>query len=451
MKNVLLILFLSLFSSSILAQEITALQRQRALDKAARFCELLSQYSSGGENYLENDGKIFELCTSEKISTYDDIEGNKEDILVTYLFNILGNYHNKLQMTFSKPEIEEVFGIPVFDFHTTTNPLQDEREVAEFNDVYIIVKTQQTMPSISKSTSRKIIYSLNEDKIIAFTNADSPFINLQKAFIAFASYDYNSVINNVDKVLAVKRIDYAMKYEAYLVALMSALFQNDIEKIKKYGSHLDKGIYSGYVGLWYYANGNYSDAISHLEMADYETNEHFLFVLGVAYSMPSSMPSSKHDITKSKYYFEKGIKAKDPDVVRQSAYFYAVLALNDSSFGVGKDKIITMLTKAAELDYQPAYLPLSILYEEKQDFEESAVWSYSAAMCGSNIGKAMAGKYFLENFTDEKRRKIGLDCLKEAASSDIDAELNALVSNCGLLPKFPRDKTDLLKVLSKYK
>lgn len=447
MKNVLLIIFLSLFSSSILAQEITALQRQRALDKATRFCELLSQYSSGGENYLENDGKIFELCTSEKISTYDDIEGNKEDILVTYLFNILGNYHNKLQMTFSKPEIEEVFGIPVFDFYTTTNPLQDEREVVEFNDVYIIVKTQQTMPSISKSTSRKIIYSLNEDKIIAFTNADSPFINLQKAFIAFASCNYNSVFNSVDKVLAVKRIDYAMKHDAYVIAMVSAFFKNDIDNIKKYGSHLEKGFYNGSVGSWYLANGNISEGINYLEKADYETNEHFLFSLGGAYAMPSS----KHDITKSKYYFEKGIIAKDPDVVRQSAYYYAVLALNDSSFGVGKDRILTLLAKAAELEFQPAYLPLSILYEEKQDFEESAVWSYSAAMCGSNIGKAMVGKYFLENFTDEKRRKIGLDCLKEAASSDIVAELNVLVSNCGLLPKFPRDKTDLLKVLSKYK
>lgn len=451
MKNVLLIIFLSLFSSSILAQKITALQRQRALDKATRFCELLSQYSSGGENYLENDGKIFELCTSEKISTYDDIEGNKEDILVTYLFNILGNYHNKLQMTFSKPEIEEVFGIPVLDYYISINPTEDVRKIEEYSDVYVVIKTLQTMPSLSKSTSRKIIYSINEDKIIAFTNADSPYINLQKAYKAYASYDYKSVLNFVDKVLSIKRIDYAMKHDAYMIASVSALFQDDIENVKKYGVHLGKGFYNGAIGLSYFMNGYCSEAINYLEMADYETYEHFLFILGAAYAMPSSMPSSKHDIAKSKFYFEKGIKAKDSDAVAQSAYWYSILALNDSSFGVGKDKIITMLAKSADLEHQPAYLPLSILYEEKQDFEESAVWSYSAAMCGSNIGKAMAGKYFLENFTDEKRRKIGLDCLKEAASSDIDAELNALVSNCGLLPKFPRDKTDLLKVLSKYR
>lgn len=448
MKNILTILLLCgcLVTHS---QEITEAQRTKALAMASQFCELLAQYSSNGDQYVDNDAKIFALCTSQNITAYNDLEGNKEDLLVSYLFTILGKYNNKLEMSFSRPQIEQISGLPMLEVTSLDISGNRSFEVNDFADRYIILGVKQTIASLSKTIDRKIIYSCKEDKIIAFTKDDSPFLTLCKAVEAFSKADYASVFRLVDEVLNHKRFDAFPKEQALLFAMMSAMFSEDLMRLKKYGSRTKDYIafYNYATGLIYIKQGKTNIALPYLETA---VSKGYPFGCGFIACQYLILGTDYRNVQKAKFYFKKGLESNDRYEYGYTACFYAImgLALPDE-MGLTEDQITAYFKEAANNDYPVAYLPLSVLYEQAGKKADAAVWDKKAAKLGSNLGKARFGNFLLSS-SDASLRAEGLRYLREAALSDIDSELEDLGKLTGLIPIFPQSLNQVKQLISKY-
>lgn len=440
----LIVILLFLGNIAAYSQNVTDEQRGKALSMASQFCNLLAQYSSFGDQYIDNDAKIFDLCTSQNITAYNDLEGEKEDLLVSYLFTILGKYDNKLEMTFSSLKIEQSFGIPVFDIKTSiTGDLSCD--IVDYSDIYIVMNTKQTIGALDKEIERKIIYSCNENKIIAFIVKYSPFISLQKAFKAFSVKDYESVFLFVDKVLSHKRFDHLAKNDASSVAFVSAVLSDNLERIKEYGAHVNTANYNYMVGTMYAKQNKPKEALSYFEKAASAGYEYAYYMLGISYAMEVDF----RDAQKATMYFEKGINSNDKDVVSNSAYFYGIMGLNyPDDFSLSDNQIIAYFQKAADNGFEPSFLPLSIMYEKIREKDAAAIWDEKAANAGSNIAKARLGLYLLSS-SDMNLRSEGLRCLREAAYTDIDAELDQLATSTGLEPFFPKSTNQVKQLIKK--
>lgn len=441
----LIVILLFIGNITVYSQNVTDEQRGKALSIASQFCNLLAQYSSFGDQYIDNDAKIFDLCTSQNITAYNDLEGEKEDLLVSYLFTILGKYDNKLEMTFSSLKIEQSFGIPVFDIKTSiTGDLSCD--IVDYSDIYIVMNTKQTIGALDKEIERKIIYSCNENKIIAFIVKDSPFISLQKAFKAFSVKDYESVFLFVDKVLSHKRFDHLAKNDASSVALVSAVLSDNLERIKKYDTHVNVGTYNYMIGFMYVKHNKSQEALPYFEKAASAGYENAYYVLGINYAMPDV---DFRDVKKATVYFEKGMNSKDKDVVSASAYYYGIMGLNcPDDFSLSDNQIIAYFQKAADNGFEPSFLPLSIMYEEIGEKDAAAIWDEKAANAGSNIAKARLGLYLLSS-SDMNLRSEGLRCLREASYTDVDTELDQLATSTGLEPVFPKSTNQVKQLIKK--
>ncbi len=441
----LIVILLFLGNIAAYSQNVTDEQRGKALSMASQFCNLLAQYSSFGDQYIDNDAKIFDLCTSQNITAYNDLEGEKEDLLVSYLFTILGKYDNKLEMTFTPLKIEQSFGIPVFDIKTSITG-DFSCDIVDYSDIYIVMNTMQTIGALDKEIERKIIYSCNENKIIAFIVKDSPFISMQKAFKAFSVKDYESVFLFVDKVLSHKRFEHSSKKSASTIACISAAISDNLERIKEYGTHVNAADYNYMIGTMYAKRDKQKEALHYFEMAASAGYEHAYYVLGISYAMSDT---DFRDVKKAAVYLEKGMNSKDKDVISVSSYYYGIMGLNfTDDFPLSDNQIIAYFQRAADNGFEPSFLPLSIMYEKIGEKDAAAIWDEKAANAGSNIGKARLGLYLLSS-SDMNLRSEGLRCLREAAYTDIDAELDQLATNTGLEPVFPKSTNQVKQLIKK--
>lgn len=184
----LFLLILSFCPLFVFGQAASEIQKQEALSAISKFCTLLPQFSNGGVTYLNNDRKIFELCSTPKISTFDDISSQKEIMLNSYLALITKKYKNHLRMTFSTPIIKESYEIPSLE--ATTSFISGAGDIGAVGatlskvgntDIYIVIEVKQSLPTLKKETLRQIIYSTAEKKIISFSNKNSPFVSFCKA------------------------------------------------------------------------------------------------------------------------------------------------------------------------------------------------------------------------------------------------------------------------------
>lgn len=446
-KRFLIVILLFWSNVVTYSQNVTEEQRGKALSMASQFCNLLVQYSSFGDQYINNDAKIFNLCTSQNITVYNDLDGDKEDLLVSYLFTILGEYDNKLNMTFTPPKIEQSFGVPLFDIKTSITG-GFSCDVVDYSDIYIVINTKQTIGALNKEIERKIIYSCNENKIIAFITKESPFILLQKAFKAFSVKDYESVFLFVDKVLSHKRFDHLAKNDAVTVAFLSAVLSDNLERIKKYGTQTNAALYNYMIGVMYANHNKHKESLTYFEMAASAGYEHAYYVLGLGYAVSDT---DFRDVKKATVYLEKGMNSKDKDVISASSYYYGIMGLNfPDDFPLSDNQIVAYFQKAADNRFEPSFLPLSIMYEKIGEKDAAAIWDEKAANAGSNIGKARLGLYLLSS-SDMNLHSEGLRCLHEAAYADIDAELDQFITNTGLEPVFPKSKNQVEQLIKKAK
>lgn len=430
------------------AQNVTDSQRQNAVNTATRFCELLSQFSSGKGQYLSNDELIIKLCSSSKISAYDDIVEDREDILATYLINITHDYCNDLPMTFTKPVVESVFGLP--EFARLYKGYNLQLEISDYSDIYIIMSCTQRIPSLNKSTIRKIIYSCSEDKIISFSNSNSPFISAQKGIIAYTQHDYETALIHLDAAIKSRRFDY--KETCYSLATGCCFLLNDTERLIYYSSKLKNQGYANYInGVIFIRNGDYLNGIQHYEKALKYGYEDAYYVLGIIYS---STEMGHLNVSKAKEYFMKAINSNERNVKSSGAYFYSIMALNGpQEMKLSRAQLIEYMKIASENGYVMAYIPLAILYEQDNDIFNAAIWASCAVEdCPAHaaVARAMLGRFYLTSSQAETVSK-GIELLKKALElNSIDNELDAIAEQTGLEPKFPTSNEDVKQLLQKY-
>lgn len=242
MKRPIITLLLALLcSSSIIAQQLTEAQKAEAINAVKNFCSLLSQFSNGGTQYLTNDKKIFALCSSPKISTYDNISSHKEIMLNAYLALITRNYHNRLPMTFSTPIIEEIYYMPKFDawepIGQSDGNMSNLISHSGYSDIWITLSTTQSIPKMSESSKRYFIYNPLNRNILSFTaTKDSPYALLHKALMSLSSNKFTETMDICDKVLLYPRFD--SKYQCACSGVVAALMGKDYRRGRTYCKYL---------------------------------------------------------------------------------------------------------------------------------------------------------------------------------------------------------------------
>lgn len=194
--------------------QVTEMQKQEALSTASKFCSLLAQFSNGGITYLGNDQKIFALCSTSHMSTYDDINSQKEVMLNAYLALITKKYKNHLKMTFSTPQFKEAYALPKIQLATRYHsPSGDMGGVGldfdriGYDDIYIVFYIEHKIGTLNKVTNRQLVYSVKEKKILSFSVGNSPFILLCKALDLYKEKKYAQALECCDKAIANERFD----------------------------------------------------------------------------------------------------------------------------------------------------------------------------------------------------------------------------------------------------
>ncbi len=445
MKYIIVLLFLFMNVVTINSQSVLEQQRQKALNYANRFCDLLSQYSSEGELYVGNDSKIYDLCSSSNITAYDDLDGEKDDLLISYLFTILGKYDSKLSMTFSEPTISNIVEIPKFGELKASPSGELFMEVLDYEDVYIVIDVQQFIGALNKRTDRKIIYSCREGKIVSFLSKSGSNIAFHNALLSFSKREYGSVCQNVDRVVNSERFDIWAKRCASLIAFVSAVYSGNIDKAEKYVVNMPgfPGSQEYMLGALHSIRGDVRKSLFYFESAAEAGFEDACYHLGHLYSLPNT---DFQDVRKGKMYLEKGLISKNKIVFNNSSFIYALMGLSyPDVYHLSDEKIIGFFLDPARDGFALSYIPLSIMYERIGQQIKASVWDKKAADVGSNVGKARWG-YYLFSSSDSGKRSEGIRYLKEAAASDIDLEIKQLI----LKPSFPTSASQIQSLISKY-
>lgn len=399
MKKLLLIFF-AICPLFAFGQKATEAQKQEALAAATKLCSLLSQYSNGGVTYLSNDRKIFDLCSTSKISTFDDISTQKETMLNSYLALITKKYKNHLKMAFSTPIIKESYAIPAIEktnsFATDIAESSDVGYIETtfskvgFSDIYIVMEVKQNIPSLKKETIRQIIFSTKERKIIAFSNKTSPFMSFCKALDAYIKKQYTESIAYCDKAIKEERFDY--KKDCASVAILSSFYSKDYSKIYNYTKFLgelqeniewvarsleaearndDKGQFecTNKLASLYWPNlrdkGNYQALLA------------FMYANGLG--------CEKSEL-KAIYYYSCAVKNESST----AGYFMMIDNMADN-IAVDDDTLIPALNQSASKGYIPAYYLLAIIDANKGKTEQEGAWYKKGAEQGDLMGMIYYG------------------------------------------------------------
>lgn len=395
MKKLFLLIF-ALCPLFVFGQAATEAQKNEALGAAIKFCSLLPQFSNGGITYLGNDRKIFELCSTPKISTFDDINSQKEIMLNSYLAFITKKYKNHLRMTFSTPIIRESYAIPSFE--TTTGFISQLGDIGNVGtvlnkvgttDIYIVIEVKQSIPALKKETLRQIIYSTGEKKIISFSNRNSPYVSFCKALDAYDKQKYSESLSLCNKALAGERFD--KKGASSVVALMSKLQLADFHDIDQYTMHIGEWkepvecLFSCLDAL---NTGNYPSSIELIKkLTTYnwapQVKADFQALLASLYSCGLGGEKSQD---KALYWYRVAVKNGSA-----SAGYLMMLDNMDDNLDIEDGELINALKLSAEKGYIPSYYLLAIFDANEGKTEQEGAWYKKGAEQGDLMGMIYYG------------------------------------------------------------
>ena len=433
MKRPIITLLLALLcSSSIIAQQLTEAQKAEAVNAVKNFCSLLSQFSNGGTQYLTNDKKIFALCSSPKIRTYDNISSHKEIMLNAYLALITRNYHNRLPMTFTAPVIEETYYMPKFEIGTAqyegegdigyvVNPINH----SGYSDIWIVLSSTQNIniPAKAITTKRNFIYSLNEHKILSFTDTrESPYSLTLKALNCYTQNDYNGAITYCDRALTFERFDKKMAC-AYIGG-MSALMIEDISRGRSYLKYMGE------------LSETYGNMLSYMEACQ---KEDFANIVAYAQklSVDKNIPAAnrgdllapiastyyhgiivEQDIDQAFQWYQKAINIGSP--IAGYLLFCDVMTGNYKGDLPEEPDVREGLEISANRGYLPALSLLGLTYGAlRNDLQWEEEWYKKAAEAGDPLGMVYYGCCLAASGKDRKTASYWMN--KGLASPQLDA------------------------------
>lgn len=417
-----LLLFFACFPL-ITKGQVTEAQKQEALSAASKFCTLLTQFSNGRVTYLGNDKKIFELCSTPLISTYDDISSHKEVQLTSYLAQITKVYKNKLEMSFSTPIIRDSY--PISSFEGILNFKMISGDLGErvyslnrvnIRDIYIIIETKQSHPKIKRETLRQIIYSTKEKKIISFSNKQSSFLAYCKALDACEKGQYHESLKWCDKALLGER--FTEKSDCANIALLSCLMIEDYNSYQKYTKYLQKDIkeviecrFSLESAIRKDDEVNVFYCLNKLSTFDFpqqykQEQGNFQVLLAQCYVQGTGCEKSQE---KAMNWYREAIKNGST-----SAGYFMYINYKNGDLYISDSELIYTLELSAEKGYIASYYPLAILYAKEGKIEQEGLWYKKGAEQGDLMGMIYYG-WWLSSVKHNKQE--ALYWLKKAANN----------------------------------
>ncbi len=392
----LFLLFFALCPLITFGQTATEAQKDEALGAAIKFCSLLPQFSNGGVTYLSNDRKIFELCSTPKISTFDDINSQKEVMLNSYLALITKKYKNHLRMTFSAPIITESYAIPSFE--TTTGFISQLGDIGNVGtvlnkvgstDIYIVIEVKQNIPALRKETIRQIIYSTGEKKIISFSNRNSPYVSFCKALDAYDKQKYSESLSLCNKALAGERFD--KKGASSVVALMDKLQLASFHDISQYTMHIGEWkepVECLFNCLDALNTDNYSSSIELMKkLITYkwaqEVKADFQALLASLYACGLG---GEKDQTKALYWYRAAVKNGSA-----SAGYLMMLDNMSDNLDIEDGELRNALQLSADKGYIPSYYLIALFDANEGRQEQEGLWYKKGAEQGDLMGMIYYG------------------------------------------------------------
>lgn len=377
--------------------QATEAQKQEALSAASKFCSLLAQFSNGGVTYLGNDQKIFELCSTPQMSTFDDISSQKEMQLSAYLALITKKYKNHLKMTFSTPQLNEAYALPKIQLATryasTSGDMGNvglDFDRIGYADIYIVFNIEQKIGTLNKITSRQLVYSVIEKKILSFSVGNSPFILLCKALDLYKEKKYTQALECCDKAIANDRFD--KKSICATLGIMCCTQISDYDKIYKYTPYIEnqRNNYEHFAEVMKaLSKEDIEMAIKHLLIlaeSDFPTRYDAQALLGYFYSR-----REEKDLTKALYWYRKAIK--EGSAIAGYWLFLDCMANDDfDELNFEDEEITNAITTSAKRGFIPAFYEVALIESHfYHDTEKEGEWYKKGAEMGDLMGMIYYG------------------------------------------------------------
>ena len=417
-------LFLMMLTTVGVNAQVTESQKKEALSAASQFCSLLSQFSNGGVQYIGNDQKIFALCSSRNISAFDDIQENKEVLLSSYLSLITKKYKNNVQFKFSQPVYFESFRIPDFSMqivHAIQNNglggtpagFDVQLRVNEYTDVYIIINVTQTIPTLGKTTMRKLIYSVNSHKIISFSNNQSPYLLMQKGLVEMSNKNFKESINYFRQAISYPRFNDKQACYAGMVIAEAYLGNIDaaIDWLEKSDIPIKRGFIAYFKGSKALGEEDYKTAYDFYKIAADEGVEYAYYALGLFYGSDFFEGVCEQNEELAKFYLKKAANSKTDVIVRTLGSYWLCCLADDGEIKVSEEEYQTYALICVKEGYKQIYLHLYQHYNMLKQYDQCYHWASIAAKNGDRNGMALAGFYAI--FAKKDRRE-GVDWLKKS-------------------------------------
>lgn len=455
----LLLLLLGCIPMLASAQTLTETQKQEALQCATKFCDLLTRFSNG-ERTLTS--QINALCSGADCSAYDDIKTNKETTLRNYLMAIQQKYPKSLQMDIASPslsnsriyvekEYEELYywGKTENNDASVLSAVQ-ELKVKKILNTYIVFDIVQSMTSLQKKASKKLIYDTNSHKITAFITNDGAFMNYLNANLTFSNKEYRKAMELYN--LAAQNDRTAFKKKCYEQAMECAWLIADYDLAADYADKA--GVFLGkaeFKTISYIESRQYDLAYPYVleiergivNVQDKYAKANLYNLLGEYYA---ATPTN-HDGKKSLNYLKKA----DELGHMLSGYLIWWFGTYDDAIDLSsltKEEWLGYLMKSAQRGYPSSFFIAATIEEYEYKNMAAAVKWYekSAKEAGNPLGMACYGKYLLSMGNMEQGKAWIKKSLEGRTLEDYLDDYEKTIG----VPAWPEKRADIEVLLNKY-
>ncbi len=454
MKKIILSLLFFFPLIAYAQTQLAAEEKNKALNIAQEFCRLLSEFSLGGENYLDNDEKLFSLCENDKVTIFDDLNAQKDVPLNDYLSVITRDYHNKIKFTFGNCSISEVVSILSFDLaisgiesiSTSVSDINNYMMMptlkeSSVTDIYIVISVKKNInnSTLNKSVNYSIIYSSTSGKILACINANSgsgPYASMIKGVKAFSTKDYEIARKNLIDAVNYER--FPAKIDCYVFLASISFLKQDYKNAIKYAELSGNSkLQNGFTAVNAIMQEDWATAIKYYLLFAEEGYSFAQAFLGHAYYTGLEVPIDKD---KSSYWFKKAIAQNNP-VAQFSYAVYSRFLENNMS----DDQYFELLQKAANSGYAPSYVYLGCELEDRELYKDAFKWIRKSAELGDALAMAFIGRFYALGLGVEKSKSNALYWLKKSLDTKTFAE------DVGMsfltIDAWPKDKEDVQELI----
>lgn len=460
-SNIIILLFLVPLFACAQITKVTEEQKQQALKCATDFCTYLSQWANGNRTL---DSKIYNLCSGSDCSAYDDVTTKSETTLRNYLMGIQKKYPGKLNLQLSQPtlanaqisyepeisiseRIGSVFGN--YDPASTTNVIDLNNE--QNKNAYIAFKVEHSIPSLSVSNSRLLIYDVNSKKITAYVTGQGTFVSYIEGLNNMVEKKYDVALQKFHTAMENSRA--SLKYQSSLLAMICSVYLGDLSRLSLYAKNLNDPVFEKFALVSDYiqndrSNEAYEQLQEFLKMVESDSKyEGFISFACAELAFLASSPQEQckyRNLEKSVMYFRKAVETGNvlAGYALYAAYSNPINA--DMSKYISYEDVFDILAWSAECGHTGSMILVGMLYEESNMLNEAIEFFEAGANNGDPISMAWLGKTYIKKGDSTK----GKEWLRKSLEGNVlDQQLQAYSSYVND-SFWPRNRSDIQALLS---